>query len=93
MQRRCAQVLVDDHVLSYIAALVRSTRKWPTFALGVSPRAGCGDPSRGARAVASLEGRDYTVPDDVQEVVLPALRHRVMLTPEAEVEGQSPMSS
>ena len=40
--------------------------------------------------MAALEGRDYTVPDDVQEVVLPALRHRVMLTPEAEVEGRSP---
>jgi MoxR-like ATPase len=89
MQRRCAEVLVDDHVLGYIAALVRATRRWPTFSLGVSPRAGV-SMLRGARAVAALEGRDYTVPDDVQEVVLPALRHRVMLTPEAEVEGQSP---
>ena len=43
---------------------------------------------RGARAVAALEGREYAVPDDVQEVVLPALRHRVLLTPEAEVEGR-----
>jgi MoxR-like ATPase len=57
--------------------------------LGVSPRAGVAI-LRGARAVAALEGRDYTVPDDVQEVVLPALRHRVMLTPESEVEGRSP---
>jgi MoxR-like ATPase len=45
---------------------------------------------RGARAIAALEGRGYIVPDDVQEVVLPALRHRVILTPEAEVEGRSP---
>jgi MoxR-like ATPase len=88
MQRRCGEILVDDRVLGYIAALVRATRKWPTFALGVSPRAGVAI-LRGARAVAALEGRDYTVPDDVQEVVLPALRHRVMLTPEAEVEGRS----
>ena len=44
--------------------------------------------SAAPRAVAALEGRDYAVPDDVQEVVLPALRHRVMLTPEAEVEGR-----
>ena len=43
---------------------------------------------RGARAIAALEGREYAVPDDVQEVVLPALRHRVLLTPEAEVEGR-----
>jgi MoxR-like ATPase len=88
MQRQCANVLVDDHVVGYITALVRATRKWPTFSLGVSPRAGVAI-LRGARAMAALEGRDYTVPDDVQEVVLPALRHRVMLTPEAEVEGRS----
>jgi MoxR-like ATPase len=89
MQRHCAKVLVDDRVLGYIAALVRKTRQWPTFALGASPRAGVAV-LRGARAIAALEGRDYAVPDDVQEVALPALRHRVMLTPEAEVEGRGP---
>jgi MoxR-like ATPase len=89
MQRRCAAVLVDEHVLGYIAALVRKTRQWPTFSLGASPRAGVAV-LRGARAIAALEGRDYALPDDVQEVILPALRHRVMLTPEAEVEGRGP---
>jgi MoxR-like ATPase len=89
MQRRAEMVLVDDHVLGYIANLVRTTREWPTFSLGASPRAGVAI-LRGARAVAALEGRSYIVPDDVQEVVLPALRHRVILTPEAEVEGRSP---
>jgi MoxR-like ATPase len=89
MQRRSENVLVDDHVLAYIASLVRKTREWPTFSLGASPRAGVAI-LRGARALAALEGRDYILPDDVQDVVLPALRHRVMLTPEAEVEGQSP---
>jgi MoxR-like ATPase len=88
MQRRAENVLVDDHVLGYIASLVRKTRQWPTFSLGASPRAGVAI-LRGARAVAALEGRSYVVPDDVQEVVLSALRHRVMLTPEAEVEGHS----
>ncbi|WP_165231572.1 AAA family ATPase [Aquisphaera insulae] len=88
MQGRAARVLADDHVLGYIAALIRATRKWPAFSLGVSPRAGVAI-LKGARAVAALEGRDYTVPDDVQEVVLPALRHRVILTPEAEIEGRS----
>ena len=43
---------------------------------------------KGARAMAALEGRDFALPDDVQEVALLALRHRVMLTPEAEVEGR-----
>ncbi len=89
MQRLCGEVLVDDHVLGYIAALVRKTRQWPTFSLGASPRAGVAL-LRGARALAALEGRNYVLPDDVQEVALPALRHRVMLTPEAEVEGRSP---
>ena len=89
MQHRCATVLVDEHVLGYITALVRKTRQWPTFSLGASPRAGVAV-LRGARAIAALEGRDFVLPDDVQEVALPALRHRVMLTPEAEVEGRGP---
>jgi MoxR-like ATPase len=88
MQRSCGEVLIDDHVLGYITALVRATRRWPAFSLGVSPRAGVAV-LRATRVVAALEGRDYTVPDDVQEVILPALRHRVLLTPEAEVEGRS----
>jgi MoxR-like ATPase len=88
MQKRAENVLVEDHVLSYIAALVRKTRQWPTLSLGASPRAGVAI-LRGARAVAALEGRSYILPDDVQDVVLPALRHRVILTPEAEIEGQS----
>jgi MoxR-like ATPase len=89
MQRLAEDVLADDHVLGYIAAVVRKTRQWPTLSLGASPRAGVAI-LRGARAVAAMEGRAYILPDDVQDVVLPALRHRVMLTPEAEIEGQSP---
>jgi MoxR-like ATPase len=88
VQALCDSVLVDDRVLKYIASIVRKTREWPTFSLGASPRAGVAI-LRGARAVAALEGRDFAVPDDVQEVAPWALRHRVMLTPEAEVEGQS----
>jgi MoxR-like ATPase len=88
MQRCAERVLVDDHVLAYISNLVRKTREWPTISLGASPRAGVAI-LRGARAVAALEGRGYVLPDDVQDVVLPALRHRVMLTAESEVEGHS----
>ncbi|GAC1299406.1 MAG: MoxR family ATPase [Isosphaeraceae bacterium] len=89
MQRRCQEVLVDDRVLQYIASIVRKTREWPSFSLGASPRAGVAI-LRGARAAAALEGRDFAVPDDVQEVAPGALRHRVSLTPEAEVEGRIP---
>lgn len=86
MQRHVAEVFVDDRVLHYIANLVRKSREWPTFSLGASPRAGVAM-LRGARAAAALEGRDFVVPDDVQEVAMPSMRHRVSLTPEAEVEG------
>jgi MoxR-like ATPase len=88
MQRLAREVLVDAHLLGYISSLVRKTREWPTFSLGASPRAGVAI-LRAARAVAALEGRTYLLPDDIQDVVLPSLRHRVMLTPEAEVEGRS----
>ena len=87
-QADAARVLVDERLLRYITALVRRTRDWPTFSLGCSPRAGVAI-LRAARAIAALEGRDYAVPDDVQEVAPWALRHRVLLTPEAEVEGQA----
>lgn len=88
MQRRCVSVLVDDQVLGYIAAVVRKTRQWPSFSLGASPRAGVAI-LRSARALAALSGRDFAIPDDVQQVIPPALRHRVLLTPEAEVEGRT----
>lgn len=88
MQQRCRTVLVNDSVLGYIAAVVRKTRQWPSFSLGASPRAGVAI-LRSARALAALSGRDFAIPDDVQQVILPALRHRVLLTPESEVEGRS----
>ncbi|MCE9553207.1 MAG: MoxR family ATPase [Planctomycetes bacterium] len=84
----CAEVLVDDRLLNYINALVRKTREWPQFYMGASPRAGLAL-VQGARTLAAFRGRDYTVPDDVVEIALPALRHRVMLTAEAEVEGHN----
>ena len=87
MQKHCADVLADDRLLEYISALVRRTREWPAFSMGASPRAGVAV-LRGARAAAALEARTYVVPDDVIEVALPALRHRVILTPEAEIEGR-----
>ncbi len=88
MRDVCAGVMVDDRVLAYIAALARRTRRWPGLALGASPRAGVAI-LRAGRVAAALEGRDYMLPDDIQEVALPALRHRVILTPESEVEGRT----
>ncbi|MDZ4779761.1 MAG: MoxR family ATPase [Planctomycetia bacterium] len=85
--RQCGEVLVDDRLVNYINELVRRTREWPQFHLGASPRAGIAL-MQGARTLAALSGRDYAVPDDVVQIALPALRHRVILTAEAEVEGR-----
>jgi MoxR-like ATPase len=81
-----SRVRVEPPLLNYINRMVRATRSWPTFHLGASPRAGIAI-VQGARTLAAFRGRDYSVPDDVVEIALPALRHRVVLNAEAEVEG------
>jgi MoxR-like ATPase len=83
----CGQVRIDDRLVDYINTLVRLTRRWPQFHMGASPRAGIAL-MQGARTLAALYGRDYGVPDDVVQIALPALRHRMILTAEAEVEGR-----
>jgi MoxR-like ATPase len=86
--KRNSQVTVDPKLLGYINSLVRATREWPQFHLGASPRAGIAL-MQGARTLAAFRGRDYAVPDDVVELALPVLRHRVILSAEAEVEGHA----
>jgi MoxR-like ATPase len=88
--RRLVQaVVVRDDVVGYVAELVRATRADLHFALGGSPRAGL-LVLRAAKAHAALGGRDFVLPEDVQASWLPALRHRVVLEPAAEVEGTTP---
>jgi len=82
-----ANVRVDPVLVDYINKMVRLTRTWPAFFMGASPRAGI-SLMQGARTLAAFYGRDYAVPDDVVQIAIPVLRHRVMLTAEAEVEGQ-----
>jgi MoxR-like ATPase len=84
----CGRIRVDDRLIDYINSVVRLTRQWPQFHLGASPRAGIAM-MQGARTLAAVCGRDYAVPDDVVQLALPALRHRVILTAEAEVEGHA----
>jgi MoxR-like ATPase len=80
-------VVVDERLVDYVAKLVRTTRVWPQFHMGASPRAGLAI-LQAARTLAAFHGRDYAVPDDVAQIAIPALRHRVILTAEAEVEGR-----
>jgi MoxR-like ATPase len=81
-----SRIRIEPQLLRYINRIVRATRTWPTFHLGASPRAGIAL-VQGARTLAAFKGRDFAVPDDVVEIALPALRHRVVLNAEAEVEG------
>ena len=83
-----SKVVVVPKLRNYINKLVRETRVWPQFHMGASPRAGIAL-MQAARSLAAFHGREYAIPDDVIEVALPALRHRVILTAEAEVEGQT----
>jgi MoxR-like ATPase len=79
-------IRIEPELTDYILALARRTREWPTLLLGASPRAAV-SLMRVAQAAAAFDGRDYLLPDDVKRAVKPVLRHRVMLKPEAELEG------
>jgi MoxR-like ATPase len=79
-------IRIEPELYGYILALARRTREWPTLLLGASPRAAL-SVMRVAQATAAFDGRDYLVPDDVKRAIPPVLRHRVMLKPEAELEG------
>jgi MoxR-like ATPase len=81
-------VKVAPEVREYIAAIVRATREEPALTLGGSPRATVAL-FRVARAAALLAGRDFVTPDDVKDFAFPVLRHRVIVSPEVEVEGRT----
>jgi MoxR-like ATPase len=88
LTRENSDVRIDEKLINYINEVVRLTRQWPGLHLGASPRAGLAL-MQGARTLAAFHGRDYAVPDDVAQITLPALRHRVILSAEAEVEGHA----
>jgi MoxR-like ATPase len=83
------RVDADQSVANYIVEIVRGSRSLASLSLGASPRAGV-MLLRAARALAVLRGRNYVTPDDVRDMALPVLRHRVRLTPEAEIDGLTP---
>jgi MoxR-like ATPase len=85
-RREIENVRVEPALHSYVVSLVRRTRDWPAVSLGASPRAAIGL-FFVSRAMAGMDGRDYLLPDDVKAAALPVLRHRVLLKPEADLEG------
>jgi MoxR-like ATPase len=85
-RREIRAVRMEPAIFDYLLAVVRRTRAWPTIALGASPRAST-SLLLVAKAFAAREQRDFVIPDDVKEAALPVLRHRLVLRPEAELEG------
>jgi MoxR-like ATPase len=82
-------VNVQESLFTYVAQVVRRTRAWPTVSLGASPRAAV-SLMVFSKAIAAVDGRDYIIPDDVKLAVPPVLRHRIVLKPEADLEGITP---
>jgi MoxR-like ATPase len=85
-RKELAGVRVEPALRDYIISIVRRTRDWPSISLGGSPRAAVGVLVV-ARALACMDSRDYLLPDDVKAAALPVLRHRILLKPEADLEG------
>ena len=79
-------VKVEPLIFDYLLAIIRRTREWPTVSLGASPRASA-SLMHVAKAYAARDGRDFLIPDDVKLAAVPVLRHRLVLRPEAELEG------
>lgn len=86
---RVRAVHVEDSVIGYMTSIVRSTRTSPVVSLGVSPRGGVAILGL-SKAWAWMAGRSFVTPDDVRAVTKPALRHRIRVQPEAELEGVTP---
>jgi len=79
-------VKVEPGLFKYITEITRRTRDWPALSLGASPRAAL-NLLFASKAMAAMDGREYIIPDDVKEVAPAVLRHRLVLKPEADLEG------
>ena len=88
-QQELKTVTVEEALFTYIVQIARRTREWPSLSLGASPRAAVSLMAV-AKAVAAIDGRDYVIPDDVKAASRPVLRHRIVLKPEADLEGITP---
>jgi MoxR-like ATPase len=88
-QQQVKTITVQESLFGYIVQIVRRTRDWPSLSLGASPRAAVSLMAV-SKALAAMDGRDYVIPDDVKAAAPPVLRHRVIVRPEADLEGITP---
>jgi MoxR-like ATPase len=89
LRAQVAQVKVDDSVADYLVAIGRASRSMPEVQYGASVRGALGL-LHASKATAAFAGRDFVIPDDVKSVAAPVLRHRIILKPEAELDGLRP---
>ncbi len=88
-QQQIRAITVQEALFNYIVQIARRTRDWPALSLGASPRAAVSLLAV-SKAIAAMDGRDYVIPDDVKQAAPPVLRHRIVLKPEADLEGATP---
>lgn len=86
LRRTVKEIMIEEHLLQFISRFVNATRNEKDIYLGGSPRASLSI-MNAAKAVAAMNGRDFVTPEDITEVIPPVLRHRIILSPEKEMEG------
>lgn len=89
-REKVRSIHVEEKLITYIARLVDDTRQNRSLFLGASPRASIAI-LNASKAMAAIRGRDFITPEDIREVTLPVMQHRVILTPEREMEGMKPV--
>jgi MoxR-like ATPase len=86
LKQQIKDIYMEEKLLQFIAKLIHQTRNHKSIYLGASPRASLAI-MNASKAIAAMQGRDFTTPDDIREVVIPVLRHRIILAPDKEMEG------
>lgn len=89
IQQAVRQIAMHDDLTAYLVTLIEATRSNPNISLGASPRSALAL-ARAAQATAYLQGRDYVIPDDIKKMAKPVLGHRLVVTPEARLNKQTP---
>jgi MoxR-like ATPase len=86
LRRQIKDILIEEKLLQFIARLIHQTRNHKSIYLGASPRASLAI-MNASKAIAAMQGRDFVTPEDIREVLVPVLRHRIILAPDKEMEG------
>ena len=86
LKKQIKTLVIEEKLLQFIAKLIHQTRNHKSIYLGASPRASLSI-MNASKAIAAMQGRDFVTPEDIREVVIPVLRHRIILAPDKEMEG------